>query len=287
VIAEFHHVAEGNNTLLVSNNGHTLKFDFPAETVGQNHLSGGALSGNYILEQAHLHWGLDANDGSEHAIAGEKFPVEIHFVHRSDDFGSLTEAAASGMSDAVAVVGIMFEIGEENSALQAVFDSAGFSDIIHADSSYQIEVPMELSHFLPADTADYYQYTGSFTTPGCNEVVSWHVLYSALTISEAQLEELYGLHDHSGEELGAIFRELQPLNDRTVRTNVNVSYFIEPLDDMGDKLEEASIIFFAFSIIGACVMYVVVNQAANDSKKAQDKKMKTEQKRETSYAART
>ena len=49
---------------------------------------------------------------------------------------------------------------------------------------------MNMSRLLPSDHRNYYFYNGSFTTPNCEEVVSWFVLKEQAMISEDQLDKL-------------------------------------------------------------------------------------------------
>jgi len=40
-------------------------------------LAGGPVTGVYRLKQFHFHWGSSDDKGSEHTIAGTKFPCEV------------------------------------------------------------------------------------------------------------------------------------------------------------------------------------------------------------------
>lgn len=40
-------------------------------------LSGGPLSSRYRLEQFHMHWGVNDNEGSEHTVDGRSFAGEV------------------------------------------------------------------------------------------------------------------------------------------------------------------------------------------------------------------
>ena len=44
---------------------------------GQLRVSGGRLNGEYAVVQFHFHWGNDDTHGSEHAVNGERFPMEV------------------------------------------------------------------------------------------------------------------------------------------------------------------------------------------------------------------
>jgi carbonic anhydrase len=81
------------------NNGHTLQVN--VDHAGHIRLAGK----DYELKQFHFH------HPSEHTIDGKAFPLEVHFVH----------AAADGD---LAVVGVMFEEGEANPNLDAIWAAA-------------------------------------------------------------------------------------------------------------------------------------------------------------------
>ena len=83
-----------NNTRLVSgsikNNGHTAQLDVIETLPGDvGVLTGGPLDSPYQVLQLHFHWGADDNQGSEHTLDGQSFPMELHIVHKKvaeDDF---------------------------------------------------------------------------------------------------------------------------------------------------------------------------------------------------------
>jgi len=132
----------------------------------------------YKLNQFHFH------GKSEHTIDGRRYNAVAHFVHLAKD----------GM---VAVVAVMFEVGEENKGLKKVLDNIGKS--VHIN-------PKEL---MPEDINHYYHYKGSFTTPPCTEQVQWYILKDTATISKEQLATLRKYYKDNE-------RPIQPLNHRKV-----------------------------------------------------------------------
>ena len=46
----------------------------------------------------------------------------------------------------------------------------------------------ELNGLLPTDKTKYFRYSGSLTTPTCNEAVTWTVFKDAVEISQAQVQ---------------------------------------------------------------------------------------------------
>jgi carbonic anhydrase len=97
---------------------------------------------------------------------------------------------------------------------------------------------VSLQDLLPEQTTSFYRYSGSLTTPKCNQIVSWTVFDDPLVISEqqvrvlvnfgidesiildisflVQLKKFRSLKNDVEEPLVNNFRPVQPLNDRTV-----------------------------------------------------------------------
>ena len=46
-------------------------------TSGDLRVSGGGLNGEYRVLQLHFHWGSDDSEGSEHAVDGDHYPMEV------------------------------------------------------------------------------------------------------------------------------------------------------------------------------------------------------------------
>lgn len=49
---------------------------------------------------------------------------------------------------------------------------------------------LPLQDLLPPNTNTFYRYSGSLTTPTCNEVVTWTVFQEPISISENQVSEI-------------------------------------------------------------------------------------------------
>jgi len=159
------------------NNGHTI----------QENLN----PGNFITiqkqkfeaRQFHFH------SPSEHRIDGKSFPMEIHIVHADPD-GRL------------AVVGLMFEEGDENSMLDRLsgFRPAGLAPYTG---------PVDYNRLITSRD-EYYTYNGSLTTPPCSEGVVWIVLKNPVTASREQIDRF---RDAIGADSN---RPIQPRNARTI-----------------------------------------------------------------------
>lgn len=135
----------------------------------------------YELLSAHAH------APAEHTVDGERFAAELHVVHED----------ASG--DAL-VVGVLYRLGDPSPVLRAMLDAAA------GDAA---ALPLDAAAFTPRAGA-FYHYTGSKTTPPCQEPVAWVVMRDAGTVSSEQVE---ALQSFSG---GPNNRPLQPLRDRRI-----------------------------------------------------------------------
>ena len=142
--------------LRVRNNGHTL--DVMAAP-GSFMMLGTVL---YELVQFHFH------TPSEHVLEGQAFPMEIHFVHRSE-------------AGDLAVIGVFVMEGAANTALEPIWALMP-KEPGEATSATLIR-PTDL---LPGDGA-LHRYAGSLTTPPCSEIVTWSVYLEPIEASGAQI----------------------------------------------------------------------------------------------------
>jgi carbonic anhydrase len=163
---------------VVINNGHTIQVD--VASAGGIKLNGA----DYALKQFHFH------HPSEHTIDGKSYPLELHLVHGAPD-GKL------------AVIGIMFEEGAANPALDAVWATAP-----GRQSKAAVAFEIEPAEFMPK-AGGAYRYEGSLTTPPCSETVHWTVMATPQTASASQIAAFSALFPRNA-------RPVQPLNRRYV-----------------------------------------------------------------------
>jgi carbonic anhydrase len=170
---------QSDSTLDIVNNGHTIKLDYPFGTfmIGEE---------TYKLAQFHFH------AGSEHTIGGTRYPLEVHLVH-------LNEAKN------IAVIGILFEEGEENVLLKKIYEK--MPDEVNESISEALEI--DVNNLLPKERS-YYHYSGSLTTPPCTEGVKWFVMKNTITASKEQIERISKFMPVNN------YRPVQPLNGRTI-----------------------------------------------------------------------
>ena len=170
---------QSDSTLDIVNNGHTIKLDYPFGTfmIGED---------TYKLAQFHFH------AGSEHTVNGTRFPLEVHLVH-------LNEA------NNIAVIGILFEEGEENVLLKKIYEKV--PDEANETISEALEI--DVNNLLPKEKT-YYHYSGSLTTPPCSEGVKWYVMKNTIQASKEQIERISKFMPANN------YRPVQPLNDRKI-----------------------------------------------------------------------
>ena len=164
--------------LNIQNNGHTIQADVT---------NGGAIELDgvpYTLAQFHFH------APSEHTVAGKRFAMETHFVHKNTK-GEL------------AVIGVLHDIGAANDALAPVFAA-----LPKTTEEKQPLANFDLAAVLPKDRG-MYRYAGSLTTPPCTEGVRWQVLQTPTTISEAQVKAFNAIIKPNA-------RPVQPIKARDV-----------------------------------------------------------------------
>jgi len=171
----------------VSNNGHTIQVDPEADAAGSGLTLGGR---RFNFLQFHFH------HPSEHALAGKRWPLEVHLVHK----------AASG--DGLAVLGIMLRPGRANDLLGRIV-----AHMPKERGKVPLSGPIDLAAWLPT-AAVTYRYPGSLTTPPCSEIVDWIVFRDPIEAGIGQIKSFARLFPMNA-------RPLQPLADR----NVTLDFF--------------------------------------------------------------
>ncbi len=168
--------------LHIKNNGHTIQVD----NVGNNYLTIGKK--RYELIQFHFH------SPSEHTIAGERYDLEMHLVHKAAD-------------KKLAVVAVLFKSGAANEALKLVWKK--MPKKVSQEVTIVKKKSADLSSLLSLREG-YDSYTGSLTTPPCSEGVSWYLLKKTHTVSSKQISQL------REQMQGRNNRLVQPLGGRKI-----------------------------------------------------------------------
>ena len=142
----------------------------------------------FTFSQFHFH------NPAEHTIAGAEYPFELHMVH-----------TLVGDPSKVAIISILFNNSNEHNS---DFDSFFWDIVFTRDNINGVKLNDIMSHVHPT----YWTYPGSFTTPPCNEDVTWFVFIATTGINPLQhISYQYAL---SGIEN---YRDTQPLDSRMIK----------------------------------------------------------------------
>lgn len=184
----------------------------------------------YTLAQFHCHWDTTASRysiGSEHKLDGQSYPLECHFVHYRTTYGDLGEAVTH--ADGLMVVGQFYEIDDTavNTELDKFLNAA--ENVIAKDAEYRLTEDLAITPLVTSNS-EVFAYSGSLTTPTCNEVVQWFVFRTPMGVPMAQLQKLWALEkDNTSATIVHNWRPTQALNGRTVHRN-----FPYEQDETGD-----------------------------------------------------
>ncbi|KAF4681296.1 hypothetical protein FOZ60_012286 [Perkinsus olseni] len=161
----------------------------------------------FVLDHFHAHWGLTDESGSEHLLEGMAYPMEVHFVHYNEKYGSVGDA--KGKAGGLAVLGVFFEIGDANPEVEKILEAVKIgSDTVDS---------IDLYGLIPEDAGTkFFGYDGSLTTPTCDENLLWHVAKTTMTMSEDQMKMLRSAVGPDGDVIAPNYRDAQPLNGRKV-----------------------------------------------------------------------
>jgi len=171
------HLSEDvHTTAKVIDNGHSIKITPKAGGTIELH------GETFNLLQFHFH------GKSEHTVDGKRYDMVAHLVHQNPKTKQL------------AVVAIFFEEGKNNAILDNIIGGIGKS------------IRIDPQDILPADTAHYYHYIGSLTTPPCSENVQWYLLKQPSHASKNQIDAFRKYYVDNE-------RPVQELYDREIESN--------------------------------------------------------------------
>lgn len=74
----------------------------------QPSISGGPLSGEYVFNQLHFHWGENDTMGSEDLIDGVSYPMELHMVFYKKVYRNSRDALEH--KDGLTVLAFFYEV---------------------------------------------------------------------------------------------------------------------------------------------------------------------------------
>ncbi|CAL4131801.1 unnamed protein product, partial [Meganyctiphanes norvegica] len=204
--------------ITLKNNGHSVSITWNG--VSDARVTGGHLGSEYTLSGFHFHWGSLDCRGSEHLIDGRRYPLEMHLVHYKSAYGNISNAI--NYSDGLAVLGVLFHRNDpkypgdngENPIFSAITDA--LSSVTDTDEETTVSFSKSLSSLLPYEKSYFARYSGSLTTPTCNEVVTWTVFTTTVGIGYEQLDAFRALKLEDGSAMVDNFRPPQPTNSRKI-----------------------------------------------------------------------
>lgn len=141
----------------------------------------------YVLSKVQCHI------GSEHTVNGFRYAGSCQFVHQEGDKYVIIEVF---ISDGTSTTNSAFDDALQNANLLWGTMISG----------------LNLRY--------YWEYTGSFTTPNCEENVQWIILRDVVEVTPAQVEQM---KDNAGIDNN--FRDLMPLNGRAARDGSKIGNF--------------------------------------------------------------
>ncbi|MCL4165903.1 UNVERIFIED_CONTAM: hypothetical protein GTU68_057644 [Idotea baltica] len=165
----------------IVDNGHTIQVNVDA---GSTVTFGEKV---YDLKQFHFH------TPSEHTIDGEHLPIEMHFVHQSDD-------------KSLAVLSVLFKEGAANDNFANIVPNLPKTK---GESKLLDDETVQLHMHVPQNNSAYF-YNGSLTTPPCSENVQWVVLKENPTMSAEQIKAFSDI-------IGPNNRPVNELNGRSIQ----------------------------------------------------------------------
>jgi len=173
------------------NNGNSLEFkaDWGMLTIPD--------ATEWEAAQFHIH------TPSEHTVNGKAAAAEMHIVNAPKGT-SLLDAHESGGAGPFSVVGILFDVGRENSCLKQAFSELTKASCTRSLDNFDLQ-----ACFSEQLAGDYWFYSGSLTTPPCTEGLNWFVMKKRATVSKKQLKLLQSTYLNNA-------RPVQPLNGREV-----------------------------------------------------------------------
>jgi carbonic anhydrase len=161
-----------NAPLRIIDNGHTIQVNFPSGswlTVGEE---------KFELRQLHFH------RPAEERVHGKSYDMTVHIVHENPQ-------------GKIAVIAVLLKRGKPNPAIQTIWDH--LPRIKHEEQVIS-DVTFNASALLP-QSAGYFTYLGSLTTPPCTEDVTWFVMKAPVEISPVQLVAFSRIYPHNARPI--------------------------------------------------------------------------------------
>ncbi|XP_059611786.1 carbonic anhydrase-like [Phlebotomus argentipes] len=201
-------------TVELINNGHTVRFVFHWNRNNTARITGGPLNGaQYIPHEVHFHWTNGVFGGTEHAIYGFRFTMEMHVVCYNAKYRNLEEAM--NFADGILVLAQLFKrfiFGDRFHFLQTlpyVRRRGSRITINYLVHLFTLDSFLNVNRF----NRNFVSYIGSLTTPPCREQIQWIVNVIPRKIAYKAMRLFNGLQGSEGF-INDNVRPLQPMNGR-------------------------------------------------------------------------
>ncbi|KAL3697110.1 hypothetical protein R1sor_011186 [Riccia sorocarpa] len=164
----------------VFNNGHFPQVIWPAGWI-------------YVDKKNYTMIGFQFHSPSEHTIDGKSHDIEMQILHVNEDGD-------------YAIVVILSDVQDKVNGWVEQF----WNKIPVANFWSPVDVGVLSPDGFRVNFSKYYRYTGSLTTPDCQENVVYSILSTVYEISPGQLEHLWNIFPNPTN------RPVQPIGDRKV-----------------------------------------------------------------------
>ncbi|OCT64524.1 carbonic anhydrase 4 [Xenopus laevis] len=217
----FTNYSNNSKLLLFDNSGHSAEVQLDSGVT----ISGGGLPSNYSAIAFHFHWGNGTLPGSEHRLGGKQFPMEMHIVHTKN---GMNLTAAKKDPTGIAVLGFFFDVGTSASTSSMTALANLLANVSVVGSNITLNASFSIDSVLgEVDKTSYYRYSGSLTTPTCDEAVVWTIFKNPILIPDSVIRTFSSslIHNTTGSPQYMVnnFRPPQLLNSRQVQSSFYVS----------------------------------------------------------------
>lgn len=179
----------------------------------------------YQLIQIQFHSAQVNNTGSEHSISGTFYDIEIQLLFQNVNYNSATAAT---QPDGFVIVSKFLTglTGITVTSSQCDTYSILLQNVLSSGTTYTTLFPWvnSLADIGGNIFFSFYEYKGSFTQPGCQEVVTWFIGKTPVQVQFPMIGKLRLLLNSAGQPLAPNDRPQQPLNGRTIISH-EVAYF--------------------------------------------------------------
>uniref|UniRef100_A0AAX7TZP8 Alpha-carbonic anhydrase domain-containing protein n=1 Tax=Astatotilapia calliptera TaxID=8154 RepID=A0AAX7TZP8_ASTCA len=161
----FKHFDNNHAIKYITNTGHSMKCVLVENLVEE---SGGGLGHDYTILQFHFHWGdtSDTSEGSEHTVDSKRYPMEV--VTKIKHLQHFPQTPSLFIFHAIKLL--------ENL-------TSYLSKIHNISTTVMVTYEISIDDLLGnVNRHDYYRYSGSLTTPLCNQAVVWTVFKESVNV---------------------------------------------------------------------------------------------------------